>query len=190
MYVAFGKRLFDIALALAAALPALLLCLACILVIRMESSGGAVFKQVRVGRDRRAFTLYKLRTMAADTGDRASHEVSAAQVTRSGRILRKTKLDELPQLINVLKGDMSFVGPRPCLPSQELLIAERDQRGVYKVRPGITGPAQLAGIDMSTPVELAEADARYFERITLISDLQYIAQTAVGGGNGDAVKRI
>lgn len=190
MYASFGKRLFDIILALAAAVPALVLCLVCIVVIKLESSGSAVFKQVRVGRGRHPFTLYKLRTMAADTGDRASHEVSATQVTRSGRFLRKTKLDELPQLVNVLKGDMSFVGPRPCLPSQELLVAERDGRGVYAARPGITGPAQLAGIDMSTPVELADADSRYLERITLIGDLRLIARTAAGGGNGDAVKPI
>ena len=189
MYRSFGKRLLDIVLVLVAALPALLLCLACIAVITMESGGGAIFAQIRVGRNRRHFTLYKLRTMAADTGDRASHEVSAAQVTRSGRILRKTKLDELPQLINVLKGDMSFVGPRPCLPSQELLVTERDRLGVYKIRPGITGPAQLAGIDMSTPVALAEADSRYIDRITLMDDLLYILRTVGGGGSGDAVKR-
>jgi O-antigen biosynthesis protein WbqP len=188
MYSIYGKRLFDIALALTVALPALLLCLACAIAIRLEGNGPAVFKQVRVGRHRKVFVLYKLRTMSLDTANRASHEVSKAQITHSGRILRKTKLDELPQLLNVLRGDMSFVGPRPCLPSQDVLVAERLRRGVYDVRPGITGPAQLAGIDMSTPVELAEADAHYIGRVTLPDDLRYIFRTALGGGSGDAVK--
>lgn len=189
MYSKYGKRLFDVALALAFALPALLLCLICVVAIRREDPEPALFRQVRVGRDRRPFTLYKLRTMSSGTGDRASHEVSTAQITRVGRILRRTKLDELPQLINVLRGDMSFVGPRPCLPSQEVLVAERDRRGVYAVRPGITGPAQLAGIDMSTPIELAKADAGYAARVNLADDLRYILSTALGRGSGDAVTK-
>ncbi|MBN9073190.1 MAG: sugar transferase [Rhizobiales bacterium] len=188
MYASGGKRLCDLVLALAMAVPALLLCLGCVVAIRREDAGPALFRQTRVGRDRRPFTLYKLRTMSTGTGDRASHEVSTAQITRVGRVLRRTKLDELPQLINVLKGDMSFVGPRPCLPSQEALVTERDRRGVYAVRPGITGPAQLAGIDMSTPVELAQADALYAARIRFTDDLRYIVRTATGGGSGDAVK--
>lgn len=189
MYPKFGKRVLDVILALAAAPPAALLCLGCILAIRLEDAGPAVFRQVRVGRDRKPFVLYKLRTMAVGTGDRASHEVSQARITPIGRILRKTKLDELPQLINVLRGEMSFVGPRPCLPNQEVLVAERDRRGVYQVRPGITGPAQLAGVDMSTPVELAEADALYVRRMNLWDDVRYLVRTALGSGSGDAVKR-
>lgn len=189
MYTKYGKRLFDVTLALVAALPAALLCLLCILAIRLDDAAPAVFSQVRVGRDRRLFTLYKLRTMSAGTGDRASHEVSETRITRVGHFLRRTKLDELPQLVNVVRGDMSFVGPRPCLPRQQVLVAERDRRGVYAARPGITGPAQLAGIDMSTPVELAEADAGYAARIGLMDDLRYIYRTAIGRGGGDAVKR-
>lgn len=189
MYVNYGKRLFDFVLALGLALPAALLCLVCVVVIRREDFAPAIFRQIRVGRNLRQFTLYKLRTMSADTGDRASHEVSTAQITRVGRILRRTKLDELPQLVNVLKGDMSFVGPRPCLPNQEVLVAERDRRGAYSVRPGITGPAQLSGIDMSTPVELAEADALYAAHVDFAADLRYIFSTALGRGSGDAVRR-
>lgn len=188
MYNQYGKRLFDVALSIGIALPALFLCLACVVAIRMENGGPAIFKQIRVGRDRKPFLLYKLRTMSPDTGDRASHEVSQAQITRIGRILRKTKLDELPQLLNVLRGDMSFVGPRPCLPSQDVLVTERYQRGVYAARPGITGPAQLAGIDMSTPVALAEADARYVDHVSLVKDLNLIVRTGLGRGSGDAVK--
>lgn len=189
LYRRGGKRLLDVALALALALPAGLVCLACMAVIRLESGGAALFRQTRVGRDRRPFVLYKLRTMAANTGNHPSHEVPPAAITRFGAFLRKTKLDELPQLLNVLRGDMSFVGPRPCLPSQTLLIAERERRGAYGMRPGITGPAQIAGIDMSTPVELAEADGRYLSEINLASDLAYLVKTAVGNGRGDAAMR-
>lgn len=188
MYEKFGKRLFDFSLAFFAILPAVLVCLICIILIKADSPGPAIFRQVRVGRGRSAFTLYKLRTMASDTESRASHEISSKKVTRVGSILRNTKLDELPQLINVLRGDMSFVGPRPCLPSQEVLVTEREKRGVYTVRPGITGPAQLAGIDMSTPVTLAEVDATYLRGNTFRRDLGLIAATALGQGSGDAVK--
>ena len=144
--------------------------------------------QKRIGQDQKVFLMYKLRTMLASTEDRASHEVSLENITGVGRVLRRTKLDELPQIINVLIGDMSVVGPRPCLPSQTELIDERAARGVYDIRPGITGPAQLAGIDMSTPRALAEADARYVEARTLMGDLRLILATATGRGRGDAVK--
>lgn len=187
MYVRFGKRLLDTLASLAVLPLALPLCFACAAAIRLTSNGPALFRQTRVGRDLRPFVLYKLRTMSIGTGDHASHEVSQSQVTPLGRFLRRFKLDELPQLINVIRGEMSLVGPRPCLPSQEVLVRERQKRGVYALRPGITGPAQIAGIDMSTPVELAEADARYLHGQTIASDLSYIAKTALGGGRGDAV---
>jgi O-antigen biosynthesis protein WbqP len=188
MYATTGKRIFDFLVALAALLPAALICLVCVVAIRMESAGPGVFRQVRVGRRKRPFVLYKLRTMAVGTVDVATHEVSPAQITKVGRFLRRTKLDELPQLFNVLIGDMSIVGPRPCLPGQEHLIDEREQRGVFEMRPGITGPAQLAGIDMSRPAELAVADAAYAVDTTLWRDLGYIIATALGRGSGDAVK--
>lgn len=188
MYAKFGKRIFDLLLALLALLPAALICLICAAAIQMESDGLSVFRQVRVGRGRRPFVLYKLRTLAQDTGDRASHEISPAQITRVGSFLRQTKLDELPQLLNVITGDMSFVGPRPCLLTQEKLIAERDELGVYSLRPGITGPAQLAGIDMSRPTELAVADAAYAANCTMWYDVGCIISTGLGRGRGDAVK--
>jgi len=125
--------------------------------------------------------------MEINTESRASHEVSASKITNVGKFLRRTKLDELPQILNVLSGDMSFVGPRPCLPSQADLIAEREVRDVFSLRPGITGPAQIAGIDMSTPQILARADAAYLAERTFWGDLRLIMQTAKGGGQGDAV---
>ncbi|NYI27465.1 sugar transferase [Sulfitobacter geojensis] len=179
----FSDRVLSIFL-----IPALLLCIPALIAIRLESPGNPLFLQTRVGKNQRPFTLVKLRTMAAGTAHKGSHEVSAAQITRIGAFLRKTKIDELPQIWNVLMGDMSFVGPRPNLPNQSELIAERARRGVYDVRPGITGPAQLTGIDMSTPVELATADAAYIANQTFCEDLKLILQTGTGGGRGDAVK--
>ncbi|MHA6689592.1 sugar transferase [Devosia sp. A449] len=189
MYESFGKRLLDIVMALVLAPIAIPLCLGCIIAIRLGDGGAAVFRQTRVGLRRKPFVLYKLRTMSVGTGDRASHEVSGSHITAIGKVLRKTKLDELPQLLNVLWGDMSFVGPRPCLPSQNLLVEERDRLGVFGVRPGITGPAQVSGVDMSSPHELAAIDAAYAKSITLVDDFRYILQTALGRGSGDAVKR-
>lgn len=182
------KRLFDFMLALLAFGPALCICVPVLLAIRVETPGSPLFLQTRVGKNQRAFKLLKLRTMAKGTAQKGSHEVSAAQITRVGHFLRRTKIDELPQIWNVLIGDMSFVGPRPCLPNQTELVAERQKRGVFEVRPGITGPAQLAGIDMSTPETLAIADARYVTSHSLMGDLRMIWHTATGGGCGDAVK--
>ncbi len=101
--------------------------------------------------------------------------------------MRRTKVDELPQIWSVIRGDMSFVGPRPCLPSQTELVRERQSLGVFDVLPGITGPAQLAGIDMSMPTRLAEMDAAYARNVSLWNDVTLIFATALGRGSGDAV---
>ena len=180
------KRFTDILLALFLLPVAVLLCLPAAVAIRLESPGNPLFLQDRVGRGQRKFTLWKLRSMAKGTRHAGSHEVGAAQITRVGRFIRRTKIDELPQVWNVLKGDMSFVGPRPCLPTQHELIDERAQRGVFDALPGITGPAQLSGIDMSTPRKLAQADAAYIATRSWVGDLRLIVQTATGGGRGDA----
>ncbi|RWP38393.1 sugar transferase [Mesorhizobium sp.] len=190
MYHLGGKRFLDIVVALFLMPLACVLSVFCMIAIRSEGPGPTIFRQVRVGREQRQFVLFKLRTMSLATGDRASHEVAHSKITRVGMVLRKSKLDELPQLINVLRGDMSLVGPRPCLPSQHLLISEREKHGVFSARPGITGPAQLAGVDMSRPVELAEIDAGYVRNLAFWSDLRCILLTAVGHGRGDAVNRI
>lgn len=183
-----AKRALDIVLALAL-LPFVLPVLALAAVaVRLDSPGPAFFRQERVGRHRRPFSLLKIRTMSHGTPQAASHEVGASQVTRVGAVLRRTKIDELPQIFAVLAGDMSFVGPRPCLAVQEELVTERDRRGVYDVLPGITGPAQVAGVDMSTPVELAEIDARYVRERSLAGDICLIARTALGRGSGDAAR--
>jgi len=126
--------------------------------------------------------------MRLDTASVATHLAEASAVTPFGRFLRRTKLDELPQLWNVLKGEMSLVGPRPCLPNQEELIAERQKRGVFEVPPGITGLAQVNGIDMSEPARLAEVDERMIRTLTLKDYFRYLVLTVTGKGSGDRVR--
>mgnify|MGYP000695855794 CR=1 FL=1 len=150
-------------------------------------TGAPVFRQIRVGRNQKPFTLIKFRTMPIETESVATHLVGASSVTKLGSFLRKTKLDELPQLINVLKGEMSLVGPRPCLFNQQDLVDERESRGVFNVRPGITGLAQVNEIDMSTPKKLAEWDQRMIDTLDLKSYFTYIIQTVLGRGAGDRV---
>ena len=147
-----------------------------------------LFTQARVGRHQKAFTLVKFRTMRPDTASVATHMADASAVTRLGHFLRRTKLDELPQLWNVLKGEMSLVGPRPCLLSQGELSAERAERDVFDARPGITGLAQIQGIDMSTPRLLAETDATMFKTLTLRRYFQYLLATVLGKGAGDRIR--
>ena len=125
--------------------------------------------------------------MRKDTASVASHLASADAITPFGRFLRRTKLDELPQLWNVLKGEMSLVGPRPCLFSQDELIAQRESRGVLSARPGITGLAQVNDIDMSTPALLAETDAKMLKGLTVGAYFKYILLTISGKGSGDRV---
>jgi len=147
-----------------------------------------LFRQERVGRYQKPFVLVKFRTMRTDTASVASHLADASAITPLGRFLRRTKLDELPQLWNVLKGEMSLVGPRPCLFNQQTLIDERERRAVYQARPGITGLAQVQGIDMSTPELLAQTDAKMLATLTLRDYFRYILQTVTGKGTGDCVK--
>jgi O-antigen biosynthesis protein WbqP len=156
------------------------------LAVHLDSEGSAIFAQRRVGRNGKAFTCYKLRTMTLGTSQGASHEVGSSTITRVGRVLRRSKIDELPQLWNVLRGDMSLVGPRPCMPGMSELIAERQCRGVDALRPGITGPAQIAGIDMSEPRKLAAADAVWLRQASLTAYFRILVATAVGHGWGDA----
>lgn len=156
--------------------------------IGLFDTGSPIFRQVRVGRNKQPFTLVKFRTMRPDTASVASHLASASAITPFGGFLRKTKLDELPQLWNVLRGEMSLVGPRPCLFNQEELIAERDQRGVFNYRPGITGLAQVNDIDMSTPVLLAETDQKMLSNLSSKNYFKYIFMTVAGKGAGDRVR--
>ncbi|CAK2026966.1 O-antigen biosynthesis protein WbqP [Vibrio crassostreae] len=164
--------------------PVLLL----VTIVGVFDTGAPIFIQERVGRNKRPFKLIKFRTMSVDTQSVASHLASNSSITKLGVFLRKTKIDELPQLVNVLKGEMSIVGPRPNLFNQQELIKERDAKGVYDVLPGITGLAQVQNIDMSTPELLALTDKQMIDTLTLKDYFKYIIMTATGSGSGDAVK--
>lgn len=157
-------------------------------VIGLFDTGSPIFVQERVGRNKKPFKLIKFRTMTVETKSVASHLANNASITKLGGFLRKTKIDELPQLINVLKGEMSIVGPRPNLFNQEELIKEREAKGVYDVLPGITGLAQVQNIDMSTPELLAKTDKQMIDTLTVQAYFKYILMTVMGSGSGDAVK--
>lgn len=159
-----------------------------IYVVGLFDTGSPLFRQERVGRRKKPFILVKFRTMAPETKSVASHLADSSSITPVGRFLRRTKLDELPQLWNVLKGEMSLVGPRPCLFNQVELIQERESRGVLDARPGITGLAQVNDIDMSTPQLLAETDAEMLRSLNLKHYFRYILQTVTGKGAGDRVR--
>jgi lipopolysaccharide/colanic/teichoic acid biosynthesis glycosyltransferase len=157
-------------------------------IIGLFDTGSPLFFQRRVGKNKKSFILIKFRTMRPQTQSVATHLVNKSAITSFGSFLRKSKLDELPQLINVFFGDMSLVGPRPNLFNQEELIEERDKRGIYIVRPGITGLAQIKEIDMSTPKLLAETDLKMIQELTLIRYFSFILATVSGKGAGDRVK--
>lgn len=158
-------------------------------VIGWCTSRSPLFWQERVGRYRKPFVLVKFRTMRSETASIGTHLTDAESVYRFGRFLRRTKLDELPQLWNVLKGEMSLVGPRPCLFNQEDVVRARAERGVFDVRPGITGKAQLSGIDMSTADRLAQVDADMLASFTLWHYFRYLVLTVLGRGMGDRIRR-
>jgi len=156
-------------------------------IIGIFDTGSPLFLQTRVGKNKQPFTLLKFRTMTIETESLASHLAPKSSITNLGKIIRKIKIDELPQLWNVLKGDMSMVGPRPNLFTQKELILERDRLKIYEVLPGITGLAQIQNIDMSTPKLLAKTDAKMINTMSVKNYLKYISRTIIGSGSGDAI---
>jgi lipopolysaccharide/colanic/teichoic acid biosynthesis glycosyltransferase len=159
-----------------------------LLILGLFDTGSPLFRQERVGVNKKPFYLLKFRSMYVNTKAVATHLVQVSAITKWGTFLRKSKLDELPQLFNVLMGDMSFVGPRPNLYNQYELIEERENRGVYLVRPGITGLAQINKIDMSTPNLLAETDAKMIKEMNVSNYFKFIFLTVFGKGFGDRVR--
>jgi lipopolysaccharide/colanic/teichoic acid biosynthesis glycosyltransferase len=181
-------RIFDIVfslIGLAVGLPVIVI----LALIGFLDTGSPIFKQKRVGLNKKPFTLIKFRTMKKGTAQVGSHMVSRDAITKFGVFLRSSKLDELPQLWNVLTGDMSLVGPRPCLFSQHELIYQRERRGVFTVRPGITGLAQISQIDMSTPELLAYTDDKMIKQQSVGQYFKLILTTLTGAGAGDAVSK-
>jgi len=181
-------RVFDIlfsALGLIVLLPLMLL----LWLLGWLDTRAPLFRQQRVGRNQQSFVLVKFRTMHPDTVSVASHLADVSSITSLGHFLRRTKLDELPQLWNVLMGHMSLVGPRPNLFNQVELINTRNALGVYDVRPGITGLAQIKDIDMSTPELLAKTDAEMISTMSVANYFKYIFLTFAGKGQGDRVRR-
>ena len=158
-------------------------------IIGYFDTGHPFFSQPRYGLNKKPFNLLKFRSMYIDTQSVATHLVNSSSITKWGAFLRKSKLDELPQLINVLIGDMSFVGPRPNLLNQEDLIKERDRLGIYSVKPGITGLAQIKKIDMSTPSLLVETEAKMISSWNTCGYFLYIFLTLSGNGFGDRVNK-
>ena len=157
-------------------------------VIKLSSKGPAIFVQQRIGKSGVLFKCYKFRTMNIGTENVGTHEVNKNSITGIGKLLRSSKLDELPQIINIIRGELSLVGPRPGLPGQKELYEARKLHDVYNVLPGITGLSQINDIDMSTPTKLAEWDKRYIALRSIPLEIKVIISTFLGRGSGDNVK--
>lgn len=201
MYRKFGKRLLDIVLSVFALVVLSPVFLALILAIRLDSPGPVLFRQKRVGIHKTYFRILKFRTMRIDTpSDTPTHLLAHPQqwITRVGAFLRRTSLDELPQLINILKGEMSFIGPRPALWNQEDLVRERDQYGANDLVPGLSGWAQINGRD-ELPISVKAAlDGEYAQKISFSFDVKCLFGTlravlrrdgVVEGGTGALEKQ-
>ena len=187
---ALTKRIIDRFLALIGLIILSPFFLSLMLVIKMDSRGQIFFKQKRVGIHKKHFNILKFRTMRIDTPkDTPTHLLKNPEqyITKVGRFLRKTSLDELPQIINILKGDMAIVGPRPALWNQYDLIAERDKYGANDILPGLTGWAQINGRD-ELPIDVkAQLDGEYVKKMSFIMDLKCILGTVVSVAKQDGV---
>lgn len=179
------KRMFDLVIAAVLSPFAIVICFLAAIPVMIECRGWPIFVQTRLGQYERPFNLFKIRTMRKSTPSVATHEVNANNILSSGSFLRRLKIDELPQLVNVLIGTMSLVGPRPGLPEQRELTEVRRKKGVYDLVPGITGISQLKRIDMSTPELLALTDIEYLQPWSIRRDLGILFSTFTGTGNGD-----
>lgn len=185
------KRFLDICISAVSLVIFSPLLLLTVLLVRLTSPGPAVFTQKRAGRNGKIFTIYKFRTMRRDTpSNLATHLLSNPEsfITPIGRFLRKTSLDELPQLFNVLRGDMSLIGPRPALFNQYDLIRLREEAGVNRVRPGLTGWAQVNGRDLLSIPEKVAYDREYVENLSLRFDLKCLLRSFTSVLSADGVK--
>ena len=190
MYEKYIKRMFDFSMSLIGLVVLFPFFVVIALAVKFDSKGLIIFKQKRIGRDKRYFYIYKFRTMYSETPkNMATHLIEQPDVyiTKVGKILRKTSLDELPQLLNILKGDMAVIGPRPALWNQYDLISERDSVGANSVRPGLTGLAQISGRDELSVVDKAKLDGEYVKNITLWLDFKCFFKTIISVIKKDGV---
>ncbi|MGI2104666.1 sugar transferase [Shewanella frigidimarina] len=179
MYKLFGKRLLDIFIVFIAVVCLSPLMLIVALLIKIVDPGPIIFKQSRVGKNGESFSFFKFRSMPVNTGDLASDEVGKVKLTWIGKVIRRTNIDELPQLLNILKGDMSIVGPRPPLRTQEELLKIRKTNDSLFIRPGLTGLAQVNSFDGMTVSQKADFDGEYVKNITFFNDVKIILNTVL-----------
>ncbi|MBQ3499525.1 MAG: sugar transferase [Clostridia bacterium] len=183
------KRFFDIVLSFIGIVILLVPMSLIMLMVIIDDPGSPIFSQKRVGRNGELFNVYKLRTMKKNTPKYlATKDVGDPDkyITKTGRILRKLSVDELPQLINILKGDMSIVGPRPLIPDEKEIHILREQCGVYSLRPGLTGLAQINGRDLVSAQEKVAWDEKYLNNISFKTDIKILLATVpkvFGGEN-------
>ncbi len=183
MYARYGKRVVDILLGLVAAIPALLVIALLGIIIKLDDpKGSVIFRQTRIGRNGRRFKILKLRTMRSDTPKHLPNNCMTVEdyrryTTKFSRWLRRTSLDEVPQIINILKGDMSWVGPRPVIEKEAYLLEKRREAGLDDFRPGLTGWAQIKGRKQLSDEQKAELDAEYAQKVSFLFDLKCIFKT-------------
>ncbi len=176
MYPTF-KRLFDLTTSIILLMVLFPLLLVTALIIIAQDGGNPIFKQKRIGENGKEFVFFKFRSMPINTPNVQSNEVSKLKITPFGKLLRRTNIDELPQLLNILNGTMSFIGPRPCIPSQLELITLRQKNGSIKVRPGLTGWAQVNSYDFMSNIAKADFDYFYFCNMSLTLDVKIVLKT-------------
>lgn len=177
MYEQFGKRALDVFLSATAVVVLSPILIATGLAIRLEDGGPVIYRQSRIGKHGREFTIFKFRSMPTNTAVAPSAAMGGARVTRVGRLIRRSNVDELPQLFNILRGDMAIVGPRPALPTQETLVEKRSAGSALKIRPGLTGLAQVRAYDGMTESAKAVYDNQYADSIRIGRDIKIIAAT-------------
>ncbi|ANE88294.1 MULTISPECIES: sugar transferase [Bacillus] len=191
IYKLYLKRIIDFIIALIGLVILLPIILILIVCIKIDSKGPVLFKQRRIGKEKREFYILKFRTMRIDTPkDTPTHllENPEVYITKLGKFLRKTSLDELPQILNIIKGEMSIVGPRPALWNQYDLIKERDKHGANDILPGLTGWAQINGRD-ELPIDVkASLDGEYAQKISFLLDGKVFLKTVVSVAKSDGVK--
>ena len=182
MYTKYIKRILDLIISIIALILLFPFFIIFAILIKAESKGPIFFKQERIGKEKKHFNIYKFRTMRTDTPkDMPTHRLKNADmyITKVGKFMRKTSIDELPQIINILKGEMSIIGPRPALWNQDDLIEERDKYNANNIRPGLTGWAQVNGRDeLEIPVK-AKYDGEYVEKSSLCFDVKVFFRTIV-----------